>query len=246
MGHGFPIVLRISGDEIVEGGRGLGEVLTTAPLFVQAGVDGFHVSSGAYPDLSWRVIPPTGTALGLNVHLAAALKKAVDVPVMVVGRITGAVQAEEILARGEADMVVLGRALLADPDLPLKAAQGRLDETAPCIGCGLGCVVAREQGGDTTCLVNPAVGREVECRLEPASGRGRWWLPGGGPARPDGGRRRGRTGPRRRPVRARAEAGRTVQPRVGGARASRSSPRSSRTWRRGQCGRVFASTSAAK
>jgi 2,4-dienoyl-CoA reductase-like NADH-dependent reductase (Old Yellow Enzyme family)/thioredoxin reductase len=162
VGPGFPIMLRISGDEMAPGSRTLDETLATARLFVEAGVDVFHVSGGAYPDLSWRVIPPTGTDFGLNAHLAAALKKVVRVPVMVVGRITDPRLAEEILARGDADMVAMGRALLADPELPALAAAGRFDEIAPCIGCGLGCVAAREQGGDTTCLVNPRVGREAE------------------------------------------------------------------------------------
>ena len=182
VGPGFPIVLRISGDEMVAGGRTLRETLDIAPIFVEAGVDAFHVSSGAYPDLSWRVIPPTGTPFGLNVHLSAALKQVVDVPVMVVGRITDPRQAEDILCRGEADMTVMGRALLADPDLPVKAAEGRFDEIAPCIGCGLGCVVAREQGADTTCLVNPAVGREAETALVPADGPRKVLVAGGGPA----------------------------------------------------------------
>jgi 7beta-hydroxy-3-oxochol-24-oyl-CoA 4-desaturase len=182
VGPGFPLVLRISGDEMVAGGRTLRETLEIAPSFVAAGIDAFHVSSGAYPDLSWRVIPPTGTPPGLNVHLSAALKRVVDVPVMVVGRITDARQAEDILARGEADMTVMGRALLADPDLPAKAAEGRFDEIAPCIGCGLGCVVARETGGDTTCLVNPAVGREAHTTLVPADQPRKVLVAGGGPA----------------------------------------------------------------
>jgi 7beta-hydroxy-3-oxochol-24-oyl-CoA 4-desaturase len=184
VGPGFPIMLRISGDEMAPGGRTLEETLATAPLLVQAGVDAFHVSSGAYPDLSWRVIPPTGTPFGLNAHLAAALKKAVDVPVMVVGRITDPRLAEDILARGDADMIAMGRALLADPDLPVKAAAGRLDEIAPCIGCGLGCVTAREQGGDTTCLVNPRVGREAETEPAalPVQRARRVLVAGGGPA----------------------------------------------------------------
>ena len=184
VGPGFPILLRISGDEMVRGGRTLEETLSIAPRLVQAGVNAFHVSSGAYPDLSWRVIPPTGTPFGLNAHLAAALKKTVDVPVMVVGRITDPRLAEDILARGQADMVAMGRALLADPDLPIKAAAGRFDEIAPCIGCGLGCVTAREQGGDTTCLVNPRVGREAETEnaARPAARRRKVLVAGGGPA----------------------------------------------------------------
>ena len=182
VGPDFPIVLRISGDEIVAGGRTLRETQAMAPAFVAAGVDALHVSSGVYPELSWRVIPPTGTAFGLNVHLSAALKQAVEVPVMVVGRVTDPRQAEEILCRGQADVIVMGRALLADPDLPAKAAAGRFDEIAPCIGCGLGCVVAREQGADTTCLVNPAVGREADTAFAPTARPRKVLVAGGGPA----------------------------------------------------------------
>jgi NAD(H)-dependent 7beta-hydroxy-3-oxo-delta4-cholenoic acid oxidoreductase len=182
VGRDFPIVLRISGDEMVPGGRTIKETQEIAPQFVEAGIDAFHVSSGAYPDLSWRVIPPTGTPLALNAHLSAALKQVVDVPVMVVGRINDPRLAEDILRRGDADMVVMGRALLADPDLPAKAAEGRFDDIAPCIGCGLGCVTAREQGGDTTCLVNPTVGREAETRLQRANRPKKVLVAGGGPA----------------------------------------------------------------
>ncbi len=182
VGPDFPIVLRISGDEMVPGGRTIEETKSIAPQLVEAGIEAFHVSSGAYPNLSWRVIPPTGTPLALNAHLSAALKQVVDVPVLVVGRINDPRMAEDILRRGDADMVVMGRALLADPDLPVKAAKGRFDHIAPCIGCGLGCVSAREQGGDTTCLINPSVGREAETRLLPAARAKKVLVAGGGPA----------------------------------------------------------------
>lgn len=182
VGRDFPIVLRISGDEMVPGGMTIKETREIAPRFVKAGIDALHVSSGAYPDLSWRVIPPTGTPLALNAHLSAALKQVVNVPVMVVGRINDPRLAEDILSRGEADIVVMGRALLADPDLPAKAAQGRFDDIAPCVGCGLGCVSAREQGGEMTCLVNPSVGREAEATLLPAARPRKVLVAGGGPA----------------------------------------------------------------
>ena len=182
VGGDFPIVLRISADELVHGGRDLRETLYLAPRLEAAGVDAFHVSCGSYPALSWRVIPPTGTPLGLNTAFAAALKRAVQVPVLVVGRINDPRLAEDVLARGEADLVVMGRALLADPQLANKAREGRFEEIAPCIGCGLGCVAAREQGGDMTCLVNPEVGREGEGLLEPASRPKKVLVAGAGPA----------------------------------------------------------------
>ncbi len=182
VGADFPIVLRISADELAHGGRDLRETLYLAPRLVEAGVDAFHVSAGSYPALSWRVIPPTGTPLALNAGLAAALKRAVSVPVMVVGRINDPRLAEDVLARQEADLVVMGRALLADPQLPNKAREGRFEEIAPCVGCGLGCVAAREQGGDMTCLVNPELGREGEGLLAPAARPRKVLVAGAGPA----------------------------------------------------------------
>ena len=182
VGADFPIVLRISADELAHGGRDLRETLYLAPRLVEAGVDAFHVSAGSYPALSWRVIPPTGTPLALNAGLAAALKRAVSVPVMVVGRINDPRLAEDVLARQEADLVVMGRALLADPQLPNKAREGRFEEIAPCVGCGLGCVAAREQGGDMTCLVNPELGREGEGLLSPAARPRKVLVAGAGPA----------------------------------------------------------------
>ena len=182
VGADFPIVLRISADELAHGGRDLRETLYLAPKLVEAGVDAFHVSAGSYPALSWRVIPPTGTPLALNTGLAAALKRAVSVPVMVVGRINDARLAEDVLVRQEADLVVMGRALLADPQLPNKAREGRFEEIAPCVGCGLGCVAAREQGGDMTCLVNPELGREGEGLLSPAARPRKVLVAGAGPA----------------------------------------------------------------
>nr|HPI88405.1 NAD(P)/FAD-dependent oxidoreductase [Spirochaetota bacterium] len=180
-GNDFPVIMRISADELVPGGRTVRETQYILPRLVASGVDAFHVSAGVYPDTSWRVIPPAGTPLGINTSLSRMIKEATDVPVMVVGRITSPGLAEDILQREEADLVVLGRALLADPEFVNKAREGRDDDIAPCIGCGLGCVTNRELGGDMTCLVNPAVGREEE-RPEPAAKKKRIMVVGAGPA----------------------------------------------------------------
>ena len=181
-GADFPITLRLSAEEQAPGGRSLEETGYIASVFAEAGAAGFHMSSGVYPDLSWRVIPPTGTPFGLNVAGAASVKRAADAPVMVVGRIVDPGMADDIVRRGDADMVVLGRALIADPGWPNKAAAGAWDEIAPCIGCGLGCVRNRERGGDMTCIINPAVGREREMAVRPAAKRKKVLVAGGGPA----------------------------------------------------------------
>jgi NAD(H)-dependent 7beta-hydroxy-3-oxo-delta4-cholenoic acid oxidoreductase len=139
-GPDFPVIVRISGDEYLPGGRDLEETQYLAPKLVEAGVDALEISGGVQPELFWRIIPPTGTPLGINVAAAAAVKQVVDIPIITVGRIANPRLAEHVLQSGQADMVAMGRALLADPELPNKAAEGRFDDIAPCTGCTCGCV----------------------------------------------------------------------------------------------------------
>jgi len=180
-GRDFPVILRISGDEYVTGGRDLGETLYIAPKLVEAGVDAFEVSGGVQPELTWRIIPPMGTERGLNVSSAAAIKQVVDVPVMVVGRINNPRIAEDVLQKGYADMTVMGRALLADPELPNKAAEGRFDDIAPCTACTLGCVGEQIKMQSMTCSINPTVGCEKEMAIVPADKPRKVLVVGGGP-----------------------------------------------------------------
>lgn len=179
-GEDFPIIMRISGDEYMPGGRTLRETQFIAPILADAGVTAFHVSAGVYPHTSWRVMPPTGSPLGCNVHLSAGIKKVVDVPVMVVGRINDPMFAEDVLRNEEADMVVVGRALIADADFAIKAEEGRFEDIAPCIGCGQGCI-GRKAMAPMTCLVNPAVGKETEMAIVPSAKRKKVMIVGAGP-----------------------------------------------------------------
>jgi len=167
VGSDFALILRISGDYLMDGGIDLRETQYMAPMLVEAGIDAFHVSAGIIPDLAQRIIPPMGTPRGINASLSAALKTVVKVPVMTVGRITDPFVAEDILARGDADMVMIGRALLADPEFANKAREGRFDEIAPCFGCGIGCIAIRSKGRDMTCVVNPACGNENKQPITP-------------------------------------------------------------------------------
>ena len=180
-GGDFPIIMRISGDELTPGGRNLEETQYIAPILAEAGVDAFHISSGTFPQMSWRILPPTGTPRGLNVAFSAAIKEVVDIPVMVVGRINDPRLAEDILRRNQADVIVMGRALLADPELPNKAAEGRFDDIAPCVGCGLGCIAGRAEGRPMTCVINPTVGREREMAITPAAKPKKVMVVGAGP-----------------------------------------------------------------
>jgi NAD(H)-dependent 7beta-hydroxy-3-oxo-delta4-cholenoic acid oxidoreductase len=180
-GSDFPITIRISGDEFVPGGRTIEDTQHVAPTLVEAGIDAFHVSAGSFPMAAWRVIPPTGTPPGINRKLSAAVKQVVDVPVMVVGRINDPLVAEDILEKGDADMVVIGRPLLADPELPNKAKEGRLEDINPCISCTQ-CLAQIMSVRPLTCVINPAVGREKEMTIAPAAKPRRVLVAGGGPA----------------------------------------------------------------
>ncbi|MBM4332630.1 MAG: FAD-dependent oxidoreductase [Deltaproteobacteria bacterium] len=180
VGPGFPILIRISGDEFQPGGLAIEESRYIAPLLVQAGVDAIQVSAGTGNNF-WLVIPPTGTPEAPNASLAEQIKRRVDVPVICVGRILHPWVAENLLQSGKADMVAMGRALVADPELPNKAAQGDWDEIAPCVGDSM-CLVSVQMEQKISCLINPAAGREEEASLLPATTAKKVLVIGGGPA----------------------------------------------------------------
>ncbi|MBL7119818.1 MAG: FAD-dependent oxidoreductase [Dehalococcoidia bacterium] len=181
-GSDFPIIVRLSGDEYTPGGRDIRGTQYVARALAEAGVDAFEISGGVYPQSSWRILAPTGTMLASNVANAAKVKGVVDVPVAAVCRINNPRFAEDILQRNEADLIVMGRALLADPEFPNKAAEGRFEDIAPCMGCGLGCVAGRQGGKPMTCLINPTVGREKEMAIAPAAKPKKVMVVGAGPA----------------------------------------------------------------
>ncbi|MFH1757551.1 MAG: FAD-dependent oxidoreductase [Pseudomonadota bacterium] len=180
VGPGFPILIRISGDELQPGGRTLEESQYIAPILVQAGVDAIQISAGTGNNF-WVVVPPTGTPEAPYASLAEGVKREVDVPVIAVGRIHHPWMAENLLQSGKADMVAMGRALVADPELPNKAARGDGDEIAPCVGDSM-CLVFVQMEQKISCLINPAAGREEEASLSPATTPKKVLIIGGGPA----------------------------------------------------------------
>lgn len=180
VGAGFPILIRISGDEFLPGGQTIEESKYIAPLLVEAGVDAIQVSAGTGNNF-WVVIPPTGTPEAPNAALAEQIKREVDVPVICVGRIHHPWVAENLLKNGKADMVAMGRALVADPEFPNKAARGAWDEIAPCVGDSM-CLVFVQMEQKISCLINPAAGREEEMPLPPAAAAKKVLVIGGGPA----------------------------------------------------------------
>jgi NADPH-dependent 2,4-dienoyl-CoA reductase/sulfur reductase-like enzyme len=187
-GPNFPIEIRLSGDEFTEGGMRLEETVELAKV-LDGKVDLIHVSAATFNDRAagLRMFPSMFLPRGCNVYLAEAIKKAVKTPVNTVGALNYPAQMEEILESGKADMVTLGRALLADPYLPEKARRGNEEDITPCIRCNY-CIsqnftpYVKYPRGVARCVVNPIIGREYESRFVQASGgKKKVMVVGGGP-----------------------------------------------------------------
>ena len=177
--------LRIPGDELVEGGLEIEEMKAVARAVESDGkVDYLNVIAGTNMDRLLRAEhwPPTPARHGLFVHLAAGIRSVVELPVFTVGRITDPVQAERILANGEADMVGMTRAHVADPDLIAKLREGRPDDVRPCVGANV-CIRNGLEGRSIGCIHNPRTGRELTWGdLVPAERSLDVAVIGGGPA----------------------------------------------------------------
>jgi 2,4-dienoyl-CoA reductase-like NADH-dependent reductase (Old Yellow Enzyme family)/thioredoxin reductase len=180
-GADYPVGIRINGNDFIRDGWALDDTLRLAPILEEAGADYLHVSAGVYGSRE-LTIPSVYAPQGCFVHLAEAVKKVVSLPVVAVGRIKHVDMADRIIAEGQADAVAMGRALLADPDLPNKARANR-EAIRPCIGCCLGCIHAVLQLEPGGCVVNPDVGREYLLKDDAPSDEKRTILVvGGGPA----------------------------------------------------------------
>lgn len=188
-GRGFPIEMRLSGDEFTEGGMKLEETVELAKV-LDGKVDMIHVSATTFNDRTagLRMFPSVFLPRGCNVYLAEAIKKAVKTPVATVGSLNDPAHMEEILENGKADIITLGRALLADPYLPEKARKGNEEDITPCIRCNY-CIsqnftpYVRYPRGIVQCVVNPIIGREYEAKFVQASGgKKKVLVVGGGPA----------------------------------------------------------------
>ncbi len=182
VGDRLAVWVRINGEERhVDGGETLDDALIVARLAVDAGADALHVSAYADPGVAVGVTDAhTPQVPGRNLPTAARVKQAVDVPVIAVGRLEPAA-ADSAIAAGQADLVAMGRALLADPDLPVKLATGRVDDVRPCI-YQYRCIGNIFLNRPVACVVNPATAHGDEEQLSPASRPARVLVVGGGPA----------------------------------------------------------------
>ena len=182
VGSDFCIVVRMCGDDFLDGGVTNEDAVKQAPLFVAAGADGLDVSGGIFHTSAHKFTPTLLQDEGIRVPLTAEIKKAVDVPVVVSGKIRTPAFMESILAEGKADFIGLARPLLADPHMPNKIKEGRLEDVCPCIYCNLGCrhFQIKSEGFRVTCNVNPVCGIEDEYRLVKAKSPRKVMVVGGG------------------------------------------------------------------
>ncbi|MEE8374310.1 MAG: FAD-dependent oxidoreductase [Dehalococcoidia bacterium] len=178
-GLDFACTCRLSGADLLEGGYTIEDTARMAWILERAGVHEIDVMSG------WHNAPvpivQTDVPQGAWAYMSEAVRKAVSVPVAAGTQIQDVMVAEKVLAEGKADLVYMARALLADPELPNKAKEGRLDDIRPCMGC-CRCIEAADSP-PVYCSVNARLGREAEYPSEtPAPVSKRVLVVGGGPA----------------------------------------------------------------
>jgi 2,4-dienoyl-CoA reductase-like NADH-dependent reductase (Old Yellow Enzyme family)/thioredoxin reductase len=179
VGPDLTVLCRISADEYVEGGLRLEDTKEIAKALERNGADALHISACVAAS-GYLNHPPYYAEEGVFVHLAQGIKSVVSIPIITVGRIRTPELANQILEKNKADLISMGRALIADPDLPLKALEGRRDEIIPCISCNR-CIQSIRKGA-LQCAVNPETGREGIFRLQKTDRPKKIWIIGGGPA----------------------------------------------------------------
>lgn len=182
-GPDFPIEFRMSGSERCEGGYDIQTGIEYAKL-LDGIVDLIHVSAGTQESLYSEVLmhPSVFQKHGENVNLAAEIRKHVKTPIVAVGALSEPDKMEEILATGKADVLALGRGLIADPYLPKKIASGNAEDVTVCLRCHE-CMGAMMTKDSLCCTVNPSIGREVRFQaVRPAQVKKKVLVAGGGPA----------------------------------------------------------------
>ena len=185
VGPDFTVTFRMTVEESLPGGLPLQDGAAAAALFAGTGaIDAIHIVSGNYAT-HHTVIPPASEGYVINRARAIAVRQAVgpDFPLILAGRIKTVFQAEELIQSGIADFVAMGRALIADPELPRLCAEGKFNAVRNCLGCNDGCAMRTGIGLDTLCAVNPFMGFEGEFPLEEKAAKSlRVLIVGGGPA----------------------------------------------------------------
>ena len=187
MPEGMPLLMRIDAhDDYLEGGLTIEEVIKFCKLAQEAGVDVLDVSRGNILSNGLKFeVPPVDLPQGFNVDNAAKIREATGMLTIGVGRINTPELAEKILEEDKVDMVVMGRAQLADPEFANKAHEGRIGDIVHCVGCNQGCYDGFTDVANRphiTCMRNPMIGHESEYDLSKTETPKKVWVVGGGVA----------------------------------------------------------------
>ena len=182
-GKMFPIEVRFSGDDLSDIGMGPEECIEAAKMIDDI-VDLFNISCGNHEDpaLFCRTHPNTFFPRGVNVYLAAEMKKHLKTPIATVGALIYPDQMEDIIATGQADIIEIGRGMLADPQIANKSLAGCADDITPCLRC-YECFGEGVRNETIKCAVNPVIGMELQQRymVKPAKVSKKVLIAGGGP-----------------------------------------------------------------
>jgi 2,4-dienoyl-CoA reductase (NADPH2) len=180
VGPDFPIMVRVAGNDFMPGGNTNKEAAGFAQVLEAAGADAINVTGGWHetrvPQLTMMV------PQGAFTYLAQGIREKVKVPVVACNRVNDPLLADQILRQGQADLIGMARALIADPNLPNKAMGGNLQAIQHCIACNQGCFDEVFKLSPVTCLVNPRTGREKETPVIRAEKKKKILVIGGGPA----------------------------------------------------------------
>jgi len=183
VGNKLALDYRVSGDELTPDGMHLDETIEFLKI-IQDKIDLVNVSLGLVTDLKYAPyhIQPTYLPHAYTLRYAEKIKKALSIPVTCVGSVSDLATAEKILAEGKADLIAMGRAHIADPELVTKAWRGFSEDIRPCLRCG-SCSEGPRNEFPVKCVVNPVIGRETEYPfIRPAEQKKKIIVVGGGPA----------------------------------------------------------------
>jgi len=180
LGSDYPLTIRMAGNDFVQGSNTDNETPEIAKAYERAGIDAINVTGGWHESRVPQL--PMTLPRSAYAYLAFNIKQSVSVPVMASNRIADPQTAEKIIKDGMADMVNLGRVLIADPDWPKKAFEGRADEIRPCVACSQGCTDQIFSGLPVGCIGNPQAGFEQDRKIVPIKTSKKIMVIGAGPA----------------------------------------------------------------
>jgi 2-enoate reductase len=178
-GDDFPVIFRYGLTHYLEGGRTEQEGIDMARLLESYGADALDIDAGSYE--KWYLPhPPSTIKAGEFIHLAEKAKSVVSIPVISSGKISYPDVAEEAVMENKADLIALGRPLIADPEWVNKTELGQQDTILPCIGCHEGCLKRLSLYKSISCAVNPAAGNETYLKIERSENPKKILIIGGG------------------------------------------------------------------